>query len=112
MWARDSTWAWLVDAFMTRLAALSGMISLITRWHVDDLLGRYLKKQPNVRIVCFPAIAETDERHRRAGEALFPALKPLDFLLERKDVMSKASWESEYQQNRSSPAAESFRSRS
>jgi hypothetical protein len=86
---------------MTRFAALSGMIILMTRWHVDDLLGRYLKlkKESEVRIVQFPAIAETDEPHRRAGEALFPALKPLDFLLERKNVMSKASWESEYQQN-------------
>jgi predicted phage terminase large subunit-like protein len=96
---RDRTWAWFVDDFMTRFAALSGMIILMTRWHVDDLLGRYLKKDPNVRIVRFPAIAETDEPHRRAGEALFPALKPLDFLLERKNVMSMASWESEYQQN-------------
>jgi predicted phage terminase large subunit-like protein len=96
---RDRTWAWFVDDFMTRFAALSGLIILMTRWHVDDLLGRYIEKNPNVRFVSFPAIAETDEPHRRAGEALFPALKPLDFLLERKNIMSKASWESEYQQN-------------
>jgi hypothetical protein len=96
---RDRTWAWFVDDFMTRFADLSGLIILMTRWHVDDLLGRFLKKNPNVRIVRFPAIAETDEPHRRAGEALFPELKPLDFLLERKKIMSNASWEAEYQQN-------------
>jgi predicted phage terminase large subunit-like protein len=96
---RDRTWGWFVDDFMTRFADLSGLIIIMTRWHVDDLLGRYLKTNPNVRIVCFPAIAEIDEPHRRAGEPLFPELKPLDFLLERKRIMSKASWESEYQQN-------------
>jgi hypothetical protein len=34
-----------------------------------------------------------------AGEPLFPELKPLDFLLERKSVQSLASWQAEYQQN-------------
>jgi predicted phage terminase large subunit-like protein len=96
---RDRTWAWFTDDFMTRFAAISGLIIIMTRWHSDDLVGRLLEKECNVRIVRFPAIAEKDERHRRAGEALFPELKPLDFLLERKKMMSKASWESEYQQN-------------
>jgi predicted phage terminase large subunit-like protein len=96
---RDRTWAWFVDDFMTRLAALSGLIIIMTRWHVDDLVGRLLEKECNVRILRFPAIAEKDERHRRAGEALFGELKSLDFLLERKKMMSKASWESEYQQS-------------
>jgi predicted phage terminase large subunit-like protein len=105
---RDRIWAWFVDDFMTRFADLSGLIIIMTRWHVDDLLGRYLKMNPNVRIVRFPAIAENDEPHRRAGEALFPELKPLDFLLERKKMMSKASWESEYQQNPITPGGGIF----
>ncbi len=96
---RDRTWSWFSDDFMTRFAALSGLIILMTRWHVDDLVRRFLKKNLDVRIVRFPAIAETDELHRRAGEALFPGLKPLDFLNDRKNMMSKASWEAEYQQN-------------
>ena len=96
---RDRTWAWFTDDFMTRFAAISGLIIIMTRWHVDDLLGRLLEKECDVRILSFPAIAENDEPHRRAGEPLFPELKPLDFLLERKKIMSKASWESEYQQN-------------
>jgi hypothetical protein len=96
---RDKTWHWFTDDWGSRFAANSGMLILMTRWHLDDVLGRYLKKEPGVRIVRFPAIAETDEPHRRAGEALFPELKPLDFLLERKNVMPMASWESEYQQN-------------
>jgi hypothetical protein len=30
---------------------------------------------------------------------MFPEFKSLEFLLERKKIMSNASWESEYQQN-------------
>jgi hypothetical protein len=86
---RDRTWAWFVDDFMTRFAALSGMIILMTRWHVDDLLGRQLKKEPDVRIVRFPPIAETDEPHRRAsvfpsnrrGLAMAPELAVADGML-------------------------------
>jgi hypothetical protein len=36
---------------------------------------------------------------RRKGQALFKELRPLDFLMERKKLMTAASWESEYQQN-------------
>jgi hypothetical protein len=96
---RDGTWLWFADDWGSRFAANSAMLIIMTRWHVDDLLGRYLEKERDIRIVRFPAIAEYDELHRRAGEALFPALKPLDFLLERRKIMSKASWASEYQQH-------------
>lgn len=85
-----------------------GLVAHNTRWHVDDLLGRYLEKFPETRIVRFPAIAEENEYcnptepdtpTRRRGQALFPAVKPLRFLLERKKLMTELSWESEYQQN-------------
>jgi hypothetical protein len=33
---RDRTWAWLVDDFMTRFAADSGLLMIGTRWHIDD----------------------------------------------------------------------------
>jgi hypothetical protein len=56
-------------------------------------------KEPKLRKLIYPAIAEQDDGFRRKGEALFPALKPPDFLLERKKIMSQASWEAEYQQN-------------
>jgi predicted phage terminase large subunit-like protein len=57
-----------------------------------------------VEMVCFPAIAERDEYigpklTRRAGEALFPAVKPLEFLHERRQLMGEPSWQSEYQQH-------------
>jgi predicted phage terminase large subunit-like protein len=96
---RDKTWNWFADDFLSRFAKDSALLMIMTRWHVYDLLGRYIERVPGVKVLRYPAIAEQDEEYRRAGEALFPELKPLDFLLERKKVQSQASWESEYQQN-------------
>jgi phage terminase large subunit-like protein len=52
-----------------------------------------------VKVLRYPAIAEHDEPHRRKGEALFPEHKPLDFLYERKKLLTQPSWESIYQQH-------------
>ena len=98
---RDRTWNWFTDDFMTRLDQNSGVLIIMTRWHVDDVVGRLIERDPTVRLLRYPAIAENDDDlpHRRAGEALFEELKPLKFLLEQKKLMTQASWESEYQQN-------------
>jgi predicted phage terminase large subunit-like protein len=96
---RDRTWEWFVDDFMTRCANDSALLVIMTRWHVDDLVGRLRQKEPKMRTLVYPAIAERDDGFRRQGEALFPALKSLDFLLEQKKIMSQASWEAEYQQH-------------
>jgi predicted phage terminase large subunit-like protein len=71
--------------------------SVGTRWHIDDPIGRLIDREPRLRTLTYPAIAEADDGFRRKGEALFPALKPLDFLLERKSLMSEPSWQSVYQ---------------
>jgi hypothetical protein len=52
-----------------------------------------------VRVLRYPAVAEHDELHRRKGDALFPEHKPLDFLYERKKLLTQPSWESIYQQH-------------
>jgi predicted phage terminase large subunit-like protein len=96
---RDHTWTWFTDDFMTRSAADSALLIIMTRWHVDDLLGRFVERFPDVKVLRYPAIAEQDEQHRRAGEALFPQHKPLDILYERRKTLTKASWEALYQQN-------------
>src|SRR5206468_1615862 len=89
-----------------------GLLMIMTRWHVDDPVGRYIKRFPEAKMLRYPAIAEQDETNRRKGEALFPQHKSLSFLMERKKVMTQAGWESEYQQNPIIPVAASFRSRS
>lgn len=103
--SRDKTWGWFTDVFMPRFSATSGLLILCTRWHVDDLLGRYLLRHPNIKVLRYPAIAEQDEvmpvtkYHRTKGEALFSEFKPLELLQERRREMTTASWEAEYQQN-------------
>ena len=95
---RQKLWDWFTDDFGTRFASNSGMIFIMTRWHIDDILGRYIGIEPDVRVLKFKALATGDEKHRSKGEPLFPELKPLRFLEERKRVMSEASFEAEYQQ--------------
>jgi predicted phage terminase large subunit-like protein len=96
---RDRTWNWFADDFLTRFAANAGLLVIMTRWHVDDLLGRLIAKCPDMKVLRYKAVATEDERYRKKGEPLFPELKPLEFLLERRRIMSQTSWESEYQQS-------------
>ena len=97
--ARHKTWSWFSDDFLTRFSKDSALLAICTRWHIDDLLGRLKKKWPSLHILTFPAIAEKDGADwRKKGEPLFPEHKPLDFLLERKRLMSEASWQAEYMQ--------------
>jgi hypothetical protein len=96
---RDKTWNWLTDDFFTRFSDHAGMLMIMTRWHVDDPVGRWIVRFPETKILRYPAIAEHDELHRKKGEALFPEHKPLEFLMERRKLLTEASWESIYQQN-------------
>ena len=72
---------------------------IMTRWHVDDPVGRFIERFPAATILRYPAIAEEDEKNRFKDEPLFPQHKSLPFLMERRAVMTRAGWESEYQQN-------------
>jgi predicted phage terminase large subunit-like protein len=96
---RDKTWAWFMDDFFTRFSDSAGLLMIMTRWHLDDPVGRLIERFPEAKILRYPAIAEEDEKNRRKGEALFPEHKSLQFLIERRKAMYQASWESEYQQN-------------
>jgi predicted phage terminase large subunit-like protein len=96
---RDKIWDWFTDDFFTRFSDLAGLLMIMTRWDVDDPVGRFLKLFPEAKVLRYPAIAEEDEKYRRKGEPLFPEHKSLSFLMERKKLMTQAGWESEYQQN-------------
>jgi predicted phage terminase large subunit-like protein len=103
---RDRVWNWFTDDWMARFAENSALMVIATRWHIDDLIGRYQQHEPNIKIVSYPAIAEKDEFWHNAtmplrcsGQPLFKELKSLDFLIERKKLMTESSWQSEYQQN-------------
>ena len=94
-------WEWFTDDFLTRFSKDAGLLIIMTRWTTHDLIGRikekYEKIGQEVKVVNYEAIATEDEEHRSKGQALFPEIKPLDFLLARKAVMDAESWESLYQ---------------
>ena len=96
---RDATWDWFTDDFFTRFSEEAGLLAILTRWHVDDPIGRLINADNTVKVLSYPAIATRDEKHRKEGEALFPEHKSLDFLLERKKIMPPANFEALYQQN-------------
>lgn len=96
---RDGTWSWFTDDFFTRFTDDAGLLFILTRWHVDDPVGRLKEMTPSVKIHKYPAIATEDEKHRKRGDPLFPEHKSLEFLLERKRVLAETSWESLYQQS-------------
>jgi predicted phage terminase large subunit-like protein len=117
---RDKTWLWFTDDFCTRLSNTAGLLIVMTRWHPDDLLGRLLAQSGHkVRVLRYPALAEEDEVHwmrdwhmtpqgwvpawklirRLEGEPLFPELKPKRVLMEQRERLTQASWQSIYQQN-------------
>lgn len=96
---RDGAWDWLTDDFFSRFSDEAGLLCILTRWHIDDPIGRLLQKFDDVKLLSYPAIATDDEPNRLRGEALFPEHKPLEFLLERKHVMIPGNWEALYQQS-------------
>jgi predicted phage terminase large subunit-like protein len=71
----------------------------LTRWHVDDPIGRLLERDKSIKVLTYKAIATEDEAHRKKGEALFPELKSLEYLEGRRINMTGDSWESLFQQS-------------
>lgn len=101
---RETAWNWFTDDLFTRFSENAALLVILTRWNVDDPLGRLEQAHadgefPNLKILKYEAIATEDEEHRKAGEPLFPEHKSLEFLMRRKSLMTEDSWESLYQQS-------------
>lgn len=96
---RNKTWDWFLDDFFTRFSERAGLLAILTRWHIDDPIGRLIASNPKVKVLSYPAIATRDEEHRKEGEPLFPEHKSLEFLERRRAMMSSWNWEALYQQN-------------
>ena len=105
---RDAAWGWLTDDFFGRFSKDAGFIMIMTRWHIDDPAARFIERFPNTKVLAYKAIATKDETYRRAGEALFPEHKPIEFLNIRKQLMTAAGWESVYQQEPIVSGGETF----
>lgn len=96
---RNKSWDWFTDDFFSRFSENAGFICIGTNWHVDDPMQRMMDTFDDLKVVSYPAIAVEDEEYRVKGEALFPELKSLSFLNERRKVMPAGSFEALYQQN-------------
>ena len=101
---RSGIWDWYTSTAYTRLSPGGGVIVMATRWHMDDLIGRLVARSGSgqgdtFRVISYPAIAEADEPHRQAGEALHPSRYPLDRLLEIRKAIGSRDWEALYQQH-------------
>lgn len=103
---RDGAWNWLTDDFLTRFADDAALLAILTRWHVDDPIGRLIKTRPDLKVLKYPAIASddaplmpTDQRAKGSNAPLFPEHKSAEFLALQKKSMDAASWQSLYQQN-------------
>lgn len=95
--------SWWQSVAYTRLTPGGGVLVMATRWHTDDLTGHLLREMraggDQYEVVSYPAIAEEDERHRRAGEALFPERYTLEHLERIRRVLSPRQWAALYQQS-------------
>ena len=96
---RNKTWDWFTDDFYSRFSEMGALLCILTRWHIDDPIGRLIDSAPdNMTVLKYEAIATKDEKHRLEGEPLFPELKSLKFLLRRKKI-NNMMFEALYQQN-------------
>lgn len=70
---RENQWNWFTADLRTRLKPDASIVVIMTRWHLDDLGGRLLERQPGLwRVVSLPAIAEeADPLGRKPGEWLW-----------------------------------------
>jgi predicted phage terminase large subunit-like protein len=106
---RENLWDWYSGVARTRLAPGGGVIVVQTRWHEDDLVGRLIaeeKSNPEADQWCkleFKAIAEEDEQHRKAGEALHPERMNVIELSRTRSSMVPRLWDALYQQRPSRP---------
>ena len=93
---------WYQSTLYTRLAPGGGIVILMTRWAEDDLAGQLLEATKTGgdiwEVVNYPAIAEHDEPHRKAGEALHSERRNLDELNRIKANLSAYWWAALYQQ--------------
>ena len=100
---REKLWDWYTSTAYTRLSPGGGVIVMATRWHTDDLIGRLIQKMQEgsgdkFDVIIYPAIAEQDEPHRKAGEALHPERYDLEQLNAIRQTIGPQDWSALYQQ--------------
>jgi len=100
---REKTFNWFSADFTTRLLPRCPMYIVATRWHPDDLCARVEQLNKDGKgypwtIINLPAIAGANDPMGRApGEALWPELFDVEYLLHLKATLPPRDWNSLYQ---------------
>ncbi|MBI5961185.1 MAG: phage terminase large subunit [Chloroflexi bacterium] len=97
---RDRVWDWFTDDLYTRREPGAALIIAMTRWVVDDLVGRLLRDQPEKwHVLRLPALAEdNDPIGRMVGEPLWKERFDLPALQETRAMLGEYAWTALYQQ--------------
>lgn len=96
---RNKTWNWYTSTAYTRLEKDAAVIIILTRWNLDDIVGRILNEtSEDWEVLRLPAIAEVDEQHRKKGEALWEDKYDLKALEVIKQTIGTYDWSALYQQ--------------
>lgn len=113
---KDKIWNEWNLTFFPRLQKGGSVIVIMTRWQIDDLAGRLMKKKSLPwEELKLPAIAEdipngeTDEIGRHNGDALCPQLHTIDSLKIHKHDMGSQKFAALYQQRPSLAAGNIFK---
>ena len=99
---RDRTWEWWQTTARSRLEPGGSIVIIMTRWHVDDLVGRLLAEaSDNWDYIRLPAL-DSD------GHALWPTRYDEQALLDTRRSVGEAAWQSMYMQQPSSVGGRYF----
>lgn len=109
---RTAIWEWYTSTFLTRAEQDARILITMTRWHIDDIVGRIVNptqdddeeeasSSEDIVILNLPAIAGI-ERHpedpRSEGDALWPARYDGSFLSRRRRRLGLRQFSAMYQQ--------------
>jgi len=109
---RKKVWDFYTSTAYTRLNPGGAIIVILTRWHLDDLAGRLLTKSNEYwEILDLPAIAISDEKYRKKGEALWPTRYSLERLQEIKKTLGVYDWSALYQQKPITTESQEFKNK-
>lgn len=106
---RENVWNWFLSTAYTRLSEKGFIIIIMTRWHVDDLVGRLIDKDRQEELqnagvesekwehINLPALAEEeDPLGRSEGDALCPELYGLERLKAIRITLGTYLWTALY----------------
>ena len=63
----------MTDDFFGRFADQAGLLMIMTRWHLDDPLGRWIEHFPQTRVLKYTAVAEKQRTLPQEGRGVVSA---------------------------------------